>query len=112
MAYHRANFQSRLLMFVRLNLNRTPGQTANHIQITNFTDSAVAPALSPDSRKLVFIRSCRGLCRFFTHTGRALRAEEGAIKPLEQAITNPGYDLFITHRFPGRGKSLVGGICG
>ena len=44
------------LMFVRWNLNRTPRHTADYIQITNFTDSAVSPALSADGRMLAFIR--------------------------------------------------------
>jgi Tol biopolymer transport system component len=44
------------LMFVGWNLKRSPGQAAGYIQITNFTDSAVSPALSSDGRMLAFIR--------------------------------------------------------
>jgi Tol biopolymer transport system component len=44
------------LVFVRWNLNRPPRQTADYIQITNFTDSVVSPALSADGRMLAFIR--------------------------------------------------------
>jgi Tol biopolymer transport system component len=44
------------LMFLLWNQNRTPGHTADYIQITNFTDSAVSPALSPDGRMLAFMR--------------------------------------------------------
>ena len=36
---------------------RTGRQELNYTQITNFTDSAVSPALSPDGKMLAFIRS-------------------------------------------------------
>lgn len=44
------------LVFVQWNLNRAPRYTADYIQLTNFTDSAVSPALSADGRMLAFIR--------------------------------------------------------
>jgi Tol biopolymer transport system component len=44
------------LTFVRWSPNRTPRQTADYMQITNFTDSAVSPALGPDGRMLAFMR--------------------------------------------------------
>ena len=36
---------------------RTGEQQLTYTQITNFTDSAVSPALSPDGKMLAFIRS-------------------------------------------------------
>ena len=45
------------LMSVPWSLNRAPIHTGDYIQITNFADSAVSPALSPDGRMLAFIRS-------------------------------------------------------
>ena len=40
-----------------LSVRRPARQELNYTQITNFTDSAVCPALSPDGRMLAFIRS-------------------------------------------------------
>ena len=43
------------LLAVRL--SSPPGQELKYTQITNFTDSAMAPALSPDGRMVAFFRS-------------------------------------------------------
>jgi DNA-binding winged helix-turn-helix (wHTH) protein/Tol biopolymer transport system component len=45
------------ILFVRA--ARRPGNDLTYTQLTDFTDSAVAPALSPDGRMLAFIRGDR-----------------------------------------------------
>ena len=45
--------------FLSLRLARRSGNNLTYTQLTDFTDSAVAPALSPDGRTLAFIRGSR-----------------------------------------------------
>jgi DNA-binding winged helix-turn-helix (wHTH) protein/Tol biopolymer transport system component len=44
---------------LRLTLPAGPKPDGSYVQITNFTDSAIAPALSPDGRMVAFLRSDR-----------------------------------------------------
>jgi len=46
-------------LFFFLRVARRPGRALTYTQLTDFTDSAVAPALSPDGRMLAFIRGDR-----------------------------------------------------
>lgn len=54
-----------VLLFVGIALHRSPQRQAEirYTQLTDFTDSAVAPALSPDGHMVAFIRGSNG---FFT----------------------------------------------
>jgi hypothetical protein len=56
--------------FLRLSSMRLPRHDLGYTQLTDFTDSAVAPALSPDGRMLAFIRGAQWFGRRIRFTSR------------------------------------------